>query len=104
MPFECGRGRTGLWPWQLQAESRGFCLCISDERIHWVKRSLGEQAVFDAFPSELSVGKGDRRSRVTPHACRTFVGGHAQNSGVLLTHGMFLDVLSMSLLTEIDLE
>ena len=53
MPCECGRGRTGLWPWQLQAESRGFCLCISDERIHWVKRSLGEQAVFDAFPSVI---------------------------------------------------
>jgi hypothetical protein len=50
MPCECGRarGRTGLWPWQLQAESRGVCPCISAERIHWVKRSLVEEAVFDA--------------------------------------------------------
>jgi hypothetical protein len=48
MPCECGRGRTGLWPWQLQAESRGFCPCINFERIYWVKRSLDEEAVFDA--------------------------------------------------------
>ena len=55
MPCECGGGCTGLWPWQLQPESHGFCPCIRDERIHWVRESQGRRAVFDAFPGVIGV-------------------------------------------------
>ena len=46
--------RTGR-PWQLQPESHGFCPCMRDERIHWVRESLGRRAVFDAFPGGIGV-------------------------------------------------
>ena len=50
----CG-GRAGLFPGQLQPASYGFCACqeTREERIGWMRRSLGREAVFAAFPEVI---------------------------------------------------
>ena len=50
----CG-GRAGLFPGQLQPASYGFCACqeTHEERIGWMRRSLGREAVFAAFPEVI---------------------------------------------------
>ena len=52
----CG-GRAGLFPGQLQPASCGFCACqeTREERIGWMRRSLGlgREAVFAAFPEVI---------------------------------------------------
>ena len=53
-PCICG-GRMGLWPWQFQPKSHGFCGCRAtlSERVWWVEVSLGRTAAKDAFPDLL---------------------------------------------------
>ena len=54
----CG-GRAGVFPGQLQPwlqpASYGFCACqeTREERIGWMRRSLGREAVFAAFPEVI---------------------------------------------------
>ena len=39
----CGEGRAGMWPWQLQWHTRGFCSChlLLVEREEWLRASMG---------------------------------------------------------------
>ena len=56
-PCVCG-GRMGLWPWQFQPQSHGFCACkvTLAERVDWVKTSLGSYGAKEAFP-DLIIGE-----------------------------------------------
>ena len=40
---QCGEGRAGMWPWQLQWHTRGFCSChlLLVQREEWLKASMG---------------------------------------------------------------
>ena len=51
-------GRMGLWPWQFQPQSHGFCACkvTLAERVDWVKTSLGSYGAKEAFP-DLIIGE-----------------------------------------------
>ena len=49
-PCLCGKGRAGMWPWQLQHACRDFCdnadcWMLDDERSGWLRASMG--AAFD---------------------------------------------------------
>lgn len=42
VPCRCGEGRAGMWLWQLQSHTRGFCDChlLMAEREEWLKVSM----------------------------------------------------------------
>ena len=68
-PCECGQGRRGKWPWQLQSTGRGFCMnpdcnLLDAVREDWAHTSLGtEEYWFDGRVMSRKVHEHVRKYR-----------------------------------------